>query len=195
MSAKTEKLLSLYRTYENLVRDAGEDPKSLEASMDGVLASEMTLIRQFRNFLAHTEAPGFLEPTDKMLRVLEAQVDAWTMKGDVAKKHCRPPASSMCADSDTCADVVAKLAKLKRDRIACAHKDGTYGVYSVYAIAAAAVESKRTRMKDLKPLSGKPLFAAPSTPVREIDWDRTVICTSDGSWTGKLVGAVLLRDS
>lgn len=192
MSAKTDKLLSLYRTYENLVRDAGEDPKGLEASMEGVLSSEMTMIRQFRNFLAHTEAPGFLEPTDRMLAVLEAQVKDWSMRGDVARKHARTPAAAMCADTDTCADAVAKLVKLKRTKIACACRDGGYVAYGIHDLVAAALENKRSKVGSVKPLREKVMFVAPQAPAVSVDRDAVTVCTADGTPSGKPVGAVLL---
>ena len=84
MSAKTEQFLGLYKTYEGLVRAELEDPKAVEDAMAPPDADKMRMVRQFRNFLAHTDAPGFLEPTDKMLAFLGAQVKAWSSRGDIA---------------------------------------------------------------------------------------------------------------
>lgn len=190
MSAKTDKLLSLYRTYENLVRDGGTDPKALEAGMDGVLASEMTLIRQFRNFLSHTEDPGFLEPTDKMLRVLEKQVKDWTMKGDVAKKHAK---QAVIGNAKTlCSDLVAAMAKLKIVKTAGVDKGGNWAVYDIYNIAAAVAASGRTsKLASVKALREKPVFVSPSDPLSGIDRDRVTVCTSDGTPSGTGAGLVV----
>lgn len=65
MSAKTEQFLGLYKTYEGLVRAELEDPKATRDAMAPPDADKMRMVRQFRNFLAHTDAPGFLEPTEK----------------------------------------------------------------------------------------------------------------------------------
>lgn len=102
MSAKTEKLLAQYRVYENLVRTAGFDPKTLEDSMDETKSNEMRMVRMFRNFLSHNQVPGFLEPTDKMLAFLDKEVQEWTMRGDVVKKHLKTPAAAVCEEKETC---------------------------------------------------------------------------------------------
>lgn len=189
MSAKTEKLLSMYRTYEGLVRDSGQDPKDLEQGMEGPLSSEMTMIRQFRNFLSHVDDPGFLEPTDKMLKVLEAQVKDWSMRGDVAKKHAK--AAAVLSGADKCADAVAKLAKLKLEKAACAMPDGGYAVYDIYALATAALSDKRSKVASVKPLREKPAFVGPAVPMKSVDPSGITLCTADGTESGKLHGMVL----
>lgn len=190
MSAKTEKLLSMYRAYEGLVRDSGQDPKDLEQGLEGPLSSEMTMIRQFRNFLSHVDDPGFLEPTDKMLKVLEAQVRDWSMRGDVAKKHAK--AAAVLSGTDKCADAVARLAKLKLEKAACAMPDGTYAIYDVYALATAALADRRSKVMSVKPLREKPAFVGPAAPVRSVDLSRVTLCTADGTGSGKLCGMVLV---
>ena len=87
MSAKTEQFLGLYKTYEGLVRAESEDPKAVGDAMAPPDADKMRMVRQFRNFLAHTDAPGFLEPTDKMLAFLGAQVKAWSSRGEIGRAH------------------------------------------------------------------------------------------------------------
>jgi len=189
MSAKTEKLLSLYRTYEGLVRDSGQDPKSLEQEMEGGLGGQMTMIRQFRNYLSHVSDPGFLEPTDNMIAVLDGQVREWKMRGDVVKKHVK--ASAVLSDADKCVDAVAVLSKLKLERTACSCADGTYKVYDVYALATAALGDKRTRVSAVKPVRAKPVFIGPMEPVSAVDRSVVTLCTADGTPSGKLHGLVV----
>ena len=190
MSAKTDKLLSQYRIYENLVRDSGQDPKDVEDGMAEADAARMRMIRQFRNFLSHQEAPGFLEPTDKMLAFLDAQVKDWAMRGDVARKHLRTPAASVCDEAETCAEGIAKLAKLKRTKLVVRDKAGGYGLCEIYALASLVASSKSVKLRVAPRLKERPVFVAPDVPVEKIDRDRVNICTADGTASGKLLGVV-----
>ena len=192
MSAKTERFLSLYRTYEGLVRAEGADPKDIESTMAEPDASRMTMARQFRNFLAHVEAPGYLEPTENMLRFLDQQVKSWAMRGDVVKKHLKSPTVSVCGPKDTCAEAVTKLSKLRRDKIAVQEKNGAWFVADVWMLAIIGVTSKTAKACLVKPLREKVLFVAPSCPITDIPRDRVVLCTDDGTETGKVLGTVVL---
>ena len=61
--------LSLYKTYESLLRDHGTDYRKIEEQQEG---SRMTIMRQIRNYLSHAEDPGFpvLAPVPAAVRIL-----------------------------------------------------------------------------------------------------------------------------
>lgn len=188
MSAKTEKLLAQYRVYENLVRTAGFDPKTLEDSMDETKSNEMRMVRMFRNFLSHNQVPGFLEPTDKMLAFLDKEVQEWTMRGDVVKKHLKTPAAAVCEEKETCVAGVAKLAKLKQTKLVVVTKAGKYELCDIFALAAQVATSKASKISAATKLKEKPVFVTPTTLISDVDNTRVNICTSDGTETGKLLG-------
>lgn len=195
MSARTEKLLTLYKAYENLVRNEGQDPRSLEDSMDETAASRARMIRNFRNYLSHQHDPGFLEPTDKMLDVLTDMVNDWALKGDVVRQHVKTPAAAVCDVKDTCAAGIVKLAKLKRTKLVVTTSHGEYTIYDVFALAEGVAKSKTTKISGIKPLRERPVFVTPTTKFEDIDDSRVNICTSDGTPAGKLVGVVMTSAS
>lgn len=192
MSAKTEKLLAQYRTYEGLVRDAGQDPLEVENGMPELESNRMRMVRQFRNFLSHNQAPGFLEPTDKMLAFLDKQVTGWAMKGDVVKKHVKGPMASVCYEKETCAAGLEKLAKLKMTRLVVIDKAGAFGLCDMFALAALVAASKNAKLSTAPRLREKPVFVRPDILVTDLDPDRVHVCTDDGTPGGKLLGVVKL---
>lgn len=192
MSVKTNKLLAQYKTYENLVRDAGFDPKVLEDQMDELTSNQMRMIRLFRNFLSHNEAPGFLEPTDKMLDLLDKQVHDWVMKGDVVKKHLKTVAAAVCDEKETCIAAIEKMAKLKTTKLVVVSKAGEYELCDIFTLAQLVSHSKATKLSAAPRLKEKPSFVRPDEPITEVDTSRINICTADGTKTGKLLGIVWL---
>ena len=87
MASTTEKFIGLYREYEQLLRTSGLDPKTVEDAAANLDSDRLRLCRQFRNYFAHVQDPGFLEATDKMMRYLEGKVRELKLAGDVVKKH------------------------------------------------------------------------------------------------------------
>lgn len=192
MSARTDKLLAQYRTYENLVRDAGQDPKAVEDGMDEVNSSRMRMTRQFRNYLSHVQDPGFLEPTDKMLTFLDGRVSEWAMRGDVVKKHLKKPVAAVCEERETCAAGLEKLAKLRATKLVVVSKTGEYELCDLFALARLVAASKAAKLSTVPRLKEKPVFVAPDSDVKSVDESRVNICTSDGTKSGKLLGVVFL---
>lgn len=189
MSVKTEKLLSLWREYEVLCRGLGKDPKTVEDERGEPDGGKLRMIRQFRNFLAHTEAPGFLEPTDKMLGFLESEVKALALLGDVAKKHLKTPAVSILDYKDTCGKACDMMSKLRRGKLAVREKDGSHTVIEIWQ---AAPMPRAAKLSTAKRLREKVLYVSPEAQVSGIDPERTALCTSDGTPEGKVLGTVLL---
>lgn len=189
---KEEKFLSSFKTYENLLRENGTDTKEVENQLETtnpVCSARLRMCRQFRNYLAHVPDPGFIEPTDKMQKFLDAEILALQMSGDVCKKHLRTPASSIFEPSSKCVDVLEKLVRTKQTMAVC--RDGTnYTMYSIFDIVAATLESKAKKMKDVRVLKEKAIFVPPNELMENIDHDRVCICTSDGTPKGKPLGVV-----
>lgn len=89
MQKETEKFLSLYKTYENLLRDHGTDYRSVEEQQTN---GRMTMMRQMRNYLSHAEDPGFIFISKDCLTALEDMVKKEALKGDIVKNHLVTPA-------------------------------------------------------------------------------------------------------
>lgn len=190
MSTRGSQLLSQYRVYENLVRSEGYEPKVIEDSMPEDKANQMRMVRQFRNFLSHNEVPGFLEPTDKMLKFLDAEVEAWQTKGDVVKKHLRTPAASICEEKEPCSVGLEKLAKMRKTKLVVRNKAGEYELCDLFAIASLFASSRAAKLSVVPRLKEPPVFIAPTTLYSALDRDRVYLCTADGSKDGKLLGVV-----
>lgn len=191
MSAKTEKLLNLYKSYESLVRDSGADVLETEDQLPELESNQMRLVRQIRNFLSHNKAPGFVEPTDKMLTFLEGQVIGWRMRGDVVRKHLKTPAASVCDATTACADALKKLAKQKTMKLVVADGTGTVHLCGLFEIAAGLSADPQAALLDIPVLKEKPVFVSPDTLMADLDLSRVNICTKTGKADGKILGVVV----
>lgn len=195
MSAKIEIFLALYKEYEQLLRNAGQDPKEEENAVYAVSAAQgdrLRMCRQFRNYFAHSNDPLFLEPTGQMMAFMESTVYALRMQTEVANKHLTRPATSVVADTTKCCDAALMLLPLGQERVVVTTKDG-YAVYRMFDIIEAALKQpKATKIKSLKPLRVKPVFVRPDTPMQEIDPLEVNICTNDGTPEGFLMGIVIV---
>lgn len=189
--ATSDKFLALYKEYETLMRDAGKDVKTQEDSVSGVESDRLRMCRQFRNYLAHTPDPGFLEPTDKMMRFLQSQADAIKSEGDIVKKHIKKPEACILSESDKISDAYEKFSRLKCFSLLVLKKDGSYALLSVFDVIGARSTSKIGLFK-MKPV--KPVFVSPMQPFGSVDMDAVVLCTDTGMPDGKLLGRVWTRD-
>lgn len=192
MASKVERFLAQYRTYENLVRDAGLDPKGLEDEMDEVASNRMRMTRQFRNYLSHVQDPGFVEPTDKMMAFLDGRVSEWASRGDVVRKHLRRPAAAICDEKETCAVGLEKLSKLRTTRLVVVNKAGECELCDLFALAALVAASRTAKLAVAPRLRERPVFVGPDAGVETIDRDRVNVCTADGTPSGKILGVVSL---
>lgn len=109
MSKENDKFLSLYRTYEGLLRDRGTDYRAVEGEHSD---NRMTIMRQMRNYLAHAEDPGFITISPLCIKVLEQMVKEETLKGDIVKNHLVTPAKGSIKEGTMLSDVIYKLSLL-----------------------------------------------------------------------------------
>lgn len=107
MGKETDEFLSLYRTYENLLRDHNTDYRSVEEKQTN---SRMTIMRQMRNYLAHAEDPGFIAISKNCLTVLENMVKEESLKGDIVKNHLITPAKGSVKEGTLMSTVVRWMA-------------------------------------------------------------------------------------
>lgn len=182
---KTEEFLGLYREYESLMRDRGLDCKEFEDQADDLLSNRLRTCRQFRNYLSHTNDPGFLEISDAQIKFLQERVDSMKMEDDVLKKHLKTVAAGTCNEKEKCSDVLAKMSKLKCTVFVVITANG-YGLVNIYDVAKSVLASKATKISALK-MTKKFKFAEPLTCMTEVP-KTVIICTDDGTASGKLVG-------
>lgn len=109
MNRENEKFLSLYRTYEGLLRDRGTDYRETEAASGN---GRMTIMRQMRNYLAHAEDPGFLTISPVCIKVLEQMVKEESLKGDIVKNHLITPAKGSIKEGTMLVDVIYRLSNM-----------------------------------------------------------------------------------
>lgn len=112
MSKETDKFLSLYRTYEGLLRSRGTDYRTIEQEELEKGNERLTIMRQMRNYMAHREDPGFLAISPLCLRVLERMVKEEALKGDIIKNHLITPAKGSIKSGTPLGDVVYRLSNL-----------------------------------------------------------------------------------
>lgn len=186
---KVDGFLSLYKDYESLVRATGMEPKDLEDELDarGLLdGGRLRCCRQLRNYLSHVNDPGFVAPSDKMMAFLDAKVRYMKELGDVAKNHLKKPAACMCKDTDKCGTAEALFQKLKCLRLPVIHGDGMYSWVGVFDFVGSKGTWKVGSLKQHNDIS----FCGPLDDYHGLDSDRVVLCTDDGTSTGKLLGRV-----
>lgn len=187
-----ESYLTLYKSYENALRDLGMDPRQVETDLettDPSKAARLRMCRLFRNYLAHENDPGFLVPSDRMTDFLEREVFDLKVRNDSVKQHTKPAGSYIFEDTAKCADVLAKLVSTKQSFVIRHSKSG-YDICSLYDIMALYLSSKAAKMSVVKAARMKPVFAAPTDKFAELDPSKITICTADGKPDGKLIGVV-----
>lgn len=185
-----EKFLNLYRDYEQLLRAEGADPKAVEdelAQSDAQSSDRLRLCRQFRNYMSHVQDPGFVEPTEKMMKFLSGRADALRAKGDAARKHLRKPEAAMLEETEKVSDAMAKFSKLKATSLPLRKKDGTFGRVSLFDLLDAKPSAK---LSTVRHAALKPKYCSLLDPFQDLDPSKTWLCTSDGNPDGKLLGVV-----
>lgn len=190
MPGNTDKFMSVYKEYEQLLRAAGRDPKGEEdvlAANGDPAAERLRMCRQFRNYFAHVQDPGFIEPTDKMVKFVDERAKTLKLAGDPVKKHIKKPDACMLLPGDKASDAAAKFAKLKRNRLVVQGDDGSFTMLSIYDLVMFKPNAKVSAMKT-KPV--RPAYCTPDTAFTDLDPDKIWICTSDGTAGGKILGQV-----
>lgn len=184
----SDALLSLYREYESLLRDKGIEPKDYEESRDDKESNRLRMCRLFRNYLSHQDDAGFLDVSDSMIKFMRDKINEIKFEDDVVKKHLKTVAAGTVTDKDKCTDAMLKLNKLKSEEIVVVTASG-FGIATVYDVAMKTLESKTSKMMSLKTKKNFVL----SDPLRKISdcpKDKIIVCTSDGTESGKLLGVV-----
>lgn len=181
-----EKFLNLYKEYESIMRDQGLDCKDFEEHCEDTLQNRLRMCRQMRNYLSHNNDAGFLDISNTQIKFLSDFVNEQKIKGDVLKKHLKTPTSSVCDIKDKCSLALEKLNKLKKENIVVTN--GTsYKLASVYEISTRAIESKSNKLDKVK-LCGDVIFEHPLVEIEKIPSGKIIVCTSDGTTDGKLLG-------
>lgn len=109
MSKENEQFLSLYKTYEGLLRARGTDYRAVEEELN---SDRMRMMRQMRNYLCHSEDPGFIAISPVCIKALEKMVKEESMKGDIVKNHLVTPAKGSVKEGTMLADIVYRMSIL-----------------------------------------------------------------------------------
>lgn len=184
--AQLERYMNAYKEYETLIRASGRDPKDVEDESPEVEAKRLYMCRQFRNYMAHVPDPGFIVPTDKMLKFLQGRIDALKSQGDTAKKHMKKTEICILKESEKIEDALEKFQKIKRDVILVQGSSG-WSLLSVYDLLGMKPSVK---ISVFKRKSVTPHFCAPLDSYATLDFSKPVLCTDDGTKDGKLLGQV-----
>lgn len=187
-----ENYLTLYKSYENVLRDLGQDAKLVEANLestDPAKSARLRMCRLFRNYLVHENDPGFLIASDKMLDFLSKEVFILKSQNDSVKQHVKPAGSYIFESHVKCADILDKVIRSKSPVI-IRHGEFGYDLCHWTDVLALYRSSKAAKLSVVKSMRGKIIFAAPADRFAELDPDRITICTSDGTPDGKVIGIV-----
>lgn len=188
----SDKFLAIYKDYEQELRDMGLDPKMYgDAETDTRLQDRLRVCRLIRNYLSHNADPGFVEPTDKMIKFLQAEVDKLKAGGDPVKKHLKKPEACMLDHRAKMSDALAMFQKLKCFGLLYRQESGGWSMLSVFDTIGVKPACK---LELLKMKTVKPKFVGPLERFSSLDMDAVWICTDDGTPNGKILGRVWTRD-
>lgn len=194
MGKETDRFLSLYRTYENLLRDHGTDYRAVEEKQTN---GRMTMMRQMRNYLSHSEDPGFIAVSPLCLKVLEDMVKEESLKGDIVKNHLVSPAKGSIKEGTLLSQVVYRMAKLSMLGIQelPVYDEGTKRLKGILMLERAAYELDS---RGNVPLDGSVVgpygtgfrLVKPTDPVPADMGMQFWCCTRDGSLDSQYMGYV-----
>ncbi len=112
MSKEVDQFLSLYRTYEGLLRQRGIDYRTVEEQQTSQGIGRMTIMRQMRNYLCHAEDPGFIAISPVCVRELEKMVKEEQMRGDIVKNHLVTPAKGSLKEDTILSHAIYRMSLL-----------------------------------------------------------------------------------
>ncbi len=184
-----DKLLSLYREYETILRDRSTDSKEYEEKMDEKTGARLRMCRLFRNYLSHQDDVAFLSASDAQIKFLESKIKELKVADDTVKKHMKTVAAAMCTDTDRCTDVTKKMSKLKVTEIIVVRKSGACELCSIFDIANSALETKTSRMTTVKGKKPKQ-YVSPVQKFNTVTGDSVFIVPDNGREDGKLLGVL-----
>ena len=176
----------MFIRYRSLVRASVKDPRAVEAEADDLDSKRLYICRQYSNYIAHVPDPGFIAPTEKMLKFLQTKITSMKSKGDIAKKHLKKPDACILLPTDHVSDAIVLFSKLKCNSLLVKEDSGWYQL-SIYDILGVG---EVTKVAALKTKSISPYFCKPLDPYSSLDFSKPGICTDDGAKTGKLMGQI-----
>ena len=112
MSKENDEFLSLYRTYEGMLRARGTDYRAIEEEQVAKGNGRMTIMRQMRNYMSHSEDPGFITISPVCIKALEKMIKEESLKGDIVKNHLVSPAKGSLKEGILLSAAVYKLSVL-----------------------------------------------------------------------------------
>lgn len=187
---KTEQFLTLYRTYEGLLRDHGKDYKEIEDAADDTAQNRMRITRQIRNYLSHNADPMFLEVSDQQIRLLETLIKEEQMEGDILKNHLYTVKKAACEEGELVEDVLLRMAKLKMEELLAIQDGKAVGTVNMYKLLIQYLKDKKTKIG--KPYGKNMVCFPPEKPVEAVKqyagMNNILCCTSDGTQNGKVIG-------
>lgn len=174
--------LSLYREYESLLRERGEDTKEREDSDEK--GEKLKMCRVIRNYLSHSADPSFIWVSDKMQTFLQKEVNALKEEEDVVKKHLKKPDACILQEGTGCLDAALMFRKLVKEKILV--QDGnSFSLLNIYDLLGQTGDIQHIKKKKVKPVYCKPLDR-----YANMDKNAYILCTDDGTESGKLLGQV-----
>lgn len=200
MSKETEQFLSLYKTYEGLLRQRGVDYRTIEEKEAGQGIGRMTIMRQMRNYLCHAEDPGFIVISPACIKVLEKMVKEEQMKGDIVKNHLVTPAKGSIKEGTLLSKVVYRMSILAMTGIHSlpVYDEKTKRLKGIVLLERMAYELDRLGNVPLNEKTcgtyGKScVIVTPDTftadAVKKAEYDSTYICcTKDGTYDSQYMG-------
>lgn len=193
--AKTEQFLTLYKTYEGLLREHEKDYKSLEESAEDLLMNRMRITRQMRNYLSHNADPSFLVVSDLQIKLLEDLIRQEQMSVDTLKDHLYTPKRSSCTEGTPLKEVLAQMTKQKFEQMPVILNGRVLGIVTIYKVADVYLKNEQEVLnRKTYGAYGKNLVClSPDTPMNDIisnidNTEKVICCTEDGFLTGKFKG-------
>ncbi len=184
---KNEKeLLALYREYETILRDQGQDPKTYEDSLDDMESNRLRMCRLFRNYLSHQDDVGYLEVSDSMVKFMEKTV--MSLKKVYAKQIMKN-GTFVVSNNILCSVAFEHFDKL-RPAVIAVKTDTGYDLVSMYDIAKGLDPRQNDEVAAVKHLREKPAFADPMTRIDDLPHDKVIIITDGGTKDGLLRGVI-----
>lgn len=194
MNRENEKFLSLYKTYEGLLRGRGTDYRTIEDTQN---SDRMRMMRQMRNYLCHSEDPDFLIISPACIKILEKMVKEEAMKGDLVKNHLRTPAKSSVKEGTLLSAVIYRIV---REGISEGYRMPVYDadtkrLKGVISLEKLAYELNRQgnillEEKTCGPYEKIMHLLKPEDPAPEETEDEFYCCTKDGTLKSQYMGCL-----
>lgn len=197
MSKETDQFLSLYRTYEGLLRSRGTDYRAIEEGQAAQGVTRMTIMRQMRNYLAHAEDPGFVAVSPVCLKALEQMVKEERLKGDIVKNHLVTPAKGSLKEGTSLSAVVYRMSILAMAGV-CelpVYDADARRLKGIVVLEKMACELDRQgniplEEKTCGPYGSIFCLVKPDDPVPEDTDSRYYCCTKDGTLESQYMGYI-----